>query len=418
MKSITPILAGLFVAGGLLVAQAAQLLDESFLKSLRSEAASHHPAASAGSHRSLAADRDVLGVRLWDDPTVGLSLMAADAEKRRADGDIRVSLEQMLPKPGLFAAARSKAEALQRAELENFRSSAIEVGAMAARDAIELALADESIGLLSSQLQWLASMTQNARQRAANPDANGIEVLRLESELAGETEILAAARRSRESLAGSLNLRLGRPLDSPWPTLCLGSGSYAVPLANAEIARIPHANPKVRTMKEMASVASAETRIADRERAPQLAVAVDVDTYSGSDFRSASLGLKASLPFFNRTSYSARIAASQQREHAALREIESAQLEVASAVLAAVAESENAAAQASAYSGEVYQRAQSMKQAVEGSWISSKSSVSDLLDAQRQLFSIRLEQRRFVAKQRIALEELNRLVPKISQNKP
>ncbi|MEI6415563.1 MAG: TolC family protein [Pseudomonadota bacterium] len=286
--------------------------------------------------------------------------------------------------------------------------------ATAARDAIELALADESIALQSAQLKWLESMTENARQRAANPDATGIDALRLESELARETQILAAARRTRESLTSSLNLRLGRPLESPWPTLDLGNASYSVPLANSEIARISHANPKVRSLREMASAASAETRIADRERLPQLSVGVDVDTYSGSDFRSASLGLKMSLPYVNRSSYSAKIAASQLREKAALQDIETTRLEVASGVLAAVAESKNAAAQARAYSGEVYQRALSASQAVEGSWISSKSSVADLLDAQRQLFSIRLEQRRFVAMQRVALEELNQLVPKLN----
>lgn len=415
---MTSLFAGLFVASSLLRAQATQLLDEAYLAALRSEAARHHPAASAASLRRAAADRDVRSVRLWDDPTVGLSLMAADAEKRRTDGDVRVSLEQMLPKPGFFAASRSKAEALQRAALENLRSSAIEVGAMAARDAIELALADESIALQNVQLKWLDSMTENARQRAANPDATGIDALRLESELARETQILAAARRTRESLVRSLNLRLGRALDAPWPILNLGDASYSVPLANAEIARISRANPKVRYLREMASAASAETRIAERERLPQLSVGVDIDTYSGNDFRSASVGLKMSLPYLNRSSYSAKIAASQLREKAVLQDIETTRLEIASGVLAAVAESKNAAAQAQAYSGDVYQRALSTSQAVEGSWISSKSSVADLLDAQRQLFSIRLEQRRFVAMQRVALEELHQLVPNLSQSKP
>jgi len=418
MKSMTSLIAGLFVASSLLGVQATQLLDEAFLAALRSEAARHHPAASAASLRRAAAARDVRSVRLWDDPTVGLSLMAADAEKRRSDGDVRVSLEQMLPKPGLFAATCSKAEALQRAELENFRSSAIKVGAMAARDAIELALADESIALQNVQLKWLDSMTENARQRVANPDATGIDALRLESELARETQILAAARRTRESLARSLNLRLGRALESPWPILNLGDASYSVPLANAEIARISRANPKVRSLREMASAASAETRIAERERLPQLSVGVDIDTYSGNDFRSASVGLKMSLPYLNRSSYSAKIAASQLREKAVLKDIETTRLEIASGVLAAVAESKNAAALAQAYSGDVYQRALSASHAVEGSWISSKSSVADLLDAQRQLFSIRLEQRRFVAMQRVALEELHQLVPNLSQIKP
>jgi outer membrane protein TolC len=118
-----------------------------------------------------------------------------------------------------------------------------------------------------------------------------------------------------------------------------------------------------------------------------------------------------SLPVFNRSAYSAKIEASQLREKAAVKDIETTRLEVASAVLAAVTQAANANAQARAYSGEIYQRALQATQAVEGSWISSKSSLTDLLESHRMLFSIRLEQRRFVAMQQVALEELKLLVP-------
>jgi outer membrane protein TolC len=118
-----------------------------------------------------------------------------------------------------------------------------------------------------------------------------------------------------------------------------------------------------------------------------------------------------SLPYFNRGSYAAKIEAAQLREKAALKDIEMTRLEVASGVIAATTEAANAAAQARAYSGEIYQRALSATEAVLGSWISSKSTLTDLLDSNRMLFSIRLEQRRFVAMQLAAIEELNLLVP-------
>lgn len=411
MKLMIPILTGFYVAGSLLQAQEARLVNEAFLTSLRYEAARNHPAASSAKLRATAAARDIRGVRLWDDPMVGLSFMAAEKMMRQDDGDIRIGFEQPLPKPGMFAANLAKAEAMRRAELENSRSSSLEVGAAAARDAIELALADESIRLQTAQIRWLDSMVQNARQMAQNPDATSVDALRLDSELARENQILEAARRTRESVSRSLNLRLGRPLESTWPPLQLSATSPPVPVANAEIARIPYVNPKVRSMREMASAATAETRIADRERLPQFSVAVDTDLYSGGDFRSASVGLKMSLPYFNRDSYTAKIEASQLREKAAIRDIEATRLEVASGVLAATTDAANAAAQARAYSGEIYQRALSATQAVEGAWISSKSTLTDLLDSNRMLFSIRLEQRRFVAMQLVATEELNLLVP-------
>jgi outer membrane protein TolC len=411
MKISFTILSGLLVAGTLLRAEEPRLLDRTLLASIRAEAARNHPAAKSAALQATATARDLRTIRLWEDPSVGLSLMAAEKSMRRDDGDIRLSYEQPLPKPGLFQANLAKADALRRVGQENSVSSTLEVGAAAVKDAVELALADESISLQSGQIEWLQSMAENARQMALNPGYTSIDALRLESELAKENQVLEAAHRTRDSLAQSLNLRLGRPLEAFWPKLKLSENPLPVPIAAAEIARIPNVNPKVRSMREMASAAVAETEIAHRERQPQLSVAVDTDIYSGGDVRSASVGLKMSLPYFNRTSYDAKIDAAKLREKAAAKDIESARLEVASAVLSAVTDAANSSAQARAYSGEIYQRSLQATQAVKDSWISSKSSLTDLLDANRMLFSIRLEQRRFIAMQQVALEELNILVP-------
>ena len=410
MKSMIPVFTGLFVAGSLLHAQVT-LVDDTFLTTLRREAARSHPAAKSAELRAAAAATDIRSVRLWDDPMVGLAVIFADSEMRRTDGDMRISLEQPLPKPGLFAATLSKAEALQRAEAEITQSSLLEVGAAAAKDAIELALADESIAIQATQITWLESMAENAREQSINPDATSADALRLESELAREKQILEAARRTRDGIARGLNLRLGRSLDSPWPILKLSTNPPPVPVAGSEIARIPRVNPKVRSMKETANAANSDIRIANSERLPQFSVAVESAIYSGGDVRSAAVGLKMSLPFFNRVSYDAKVQASQLREKAAINDVETTRLEIASAVISAVTDAANASAQARAYSGEIHQRALAATQSVEASWISSKASLTDLLDSNRTLLSIRLEQRRFVAMQLAALENLYLLVP-------
>ncbi len=411
MKRSLSILTGLLVAGSFLHAREIKTLNENFLSGLRQEAARSHPSAVAGKHRAAAAGHDARAVRLWDDPMVGLGFMAAEKMMRVDDGDIIVGIEQPLPKPGMFDARKLKAEAMRRAETENSRTPALAVGAEAARNAIELALADESISLQQSQITWLAAMVENARQMAAAPTGSASDALRMEIELAKEKQILDAARRSRESIAQKLNLTLGRPLESPWPALKLPPTPPPVPLARAEIARIPHANPKVRAMREMAGAANAETRVADRERQPQVSVAIDANVYSGGDFRSAMVGVKMSLPWVNDPSYQANIAAARSREAAATREVEITRREVAAMVLTTVTEAANAAAQARAYSGEIHEKARQASQSVEAGWISSKSSLTDLLDSSRTLLSIRLEQRRMIAMQLAALEELRTLVP-------
>jgi len=407
-----PFFTGLVVAGSLLHAGETRLLEEGFLSKLRSEAALNHPSAVAGQYRAAAATRDARSVRLWNDPMVGFGFMAADEMMQMDEGDLMFGIEQALPKPGMFDAERRKMEAMGRAETENARSSSIAAGAEAARAAIELALSDESIRLQQSQITWLAAMAENARQMAADPMGSSTDALRMETELAKDQQMLDAARRTREGFAQKLNLTLGRPLDAPWPEMRLPDKPPPVPLAQAEIARIPHANPKVRSMTEMAGAAKAETRIADRERLPEFAVGIDTRIYSDTgDVTSTTFGVKMSLPWFNDGAYRAKVDAAKSREAAAGRDVETMRREVAAMVLSAVTEAANAAAQARAFSGQIHEKALKATQTTEAAWVSSKAPLGDLLDSARSLFAIRLEQRRMIAMQLAALEELQTLVP-------
>ncbi|MCF7734024.1 MAG: TolC family protein [Akkermansiaceae bacterium] len=411
MNSILPLLAGLTVAANLLHAGTPQPLNESFLTTLRAEAARTHPSATAAKHQAEAASQNVRGIRLWDDPMVGLGFMAAEPKMRQDQGDIMIGIGQNLPKPGLFAAQRNQAAAIQRATEQSSRTAPLTAAAEAARNAIELALADESITLQQTQINWLAAMAENARQKAADPTGTGSDALRMETELAREQQLLDAARRNRDAFAQQLNLTLGRPLESAWPTLQLPATPPPVPVATAEISRIPYVNPKVRAMKEMAGAAKAGTRIADRDRLPQMAVGIDSRIYSGGDLRSTTLGISMSLPWFNDPSYQARIHAAKDLEAAATQDVETARREIAAMVLTAATEAANAAAQARAYAGEIHDKALQARQSIEAAWISSKAPLTDLLDASRTLFAIDLEQRRMIAMQLAALEELQTLVP-------
>ncbi|MGL4401881.1 MAG: TolC family protein [Luteolibacter sp.] len=412
MKFTRSIFTGLFVAGSLLQAQEAKLADENFLSGLRIEAARHHPTAISGNYKVTAATQDRRSVRLWNDPMVGIGFMGANRMMRAEDGDILLGIEQVLPKPGMLDAQRRKAEAMELAESQNARHSSLAAGAKASRSAIELALADESLRLQQAQIDWLTAMVENSRQMAADPMGSSSDALRMDTELAKETQLLEAARRSREGFAQKLNLTLGRPLDSPWPALRLPATPPPVPVARAEIARIPHANPRVRAMREMAGAARAETRMADRERLPEIAVGVDSQIHSGDgDIRSTTVGVKMSLPWFNDSSYQAKIDAAKNRELSATQDVESMRREIAAMVLSAVTEAANAAAQARAYSGEIHEKAATASKSIEAAWISSKAPLTDLLDSARTLFSIRLEQRRMIAVQLAALEELQVLVP-------
>ena len=164
-------------------------------------------------------------------------------------------------------------------------------------------------------------------------------------------------------------------------------------------------------MREMVGAARADTRIADRERQPQFLLGLDTNIYSRGDVRSATLNVKMSLPWFNENSYQAKIAGARDRAAAADCDVEAMRREVAAGVLTACTDAANAAAQARAYAGAVHDQALQTSKTIEAAWISSKATLTDLLDASRMLFSSRLEQRRFIAMQQAALEDLHTLVP-------
>jgi outer membrane protein, heavy metal efflux system len=409
------LLSGWLLAGTLTQAGETRLLDDAALDAIRNRAAHQHPTTIAARYRESAANQDVRAIRLWDDPMVGLGFMAARRpQMRREEGDFQIGVEIPIPKPGLYEANLLKTGALRRAESEKIRAAMIESGIEATMLAIELALADEIVRLSSGELAWLSEMETNAGQMALLPGSTGIDSIRLASEKVKLEQDVAASRRTRDGLARRLNVVMGKTISETWPTYRLPASAPPVPLAAAEVARIPFANPRVRAMREMAGAADAEIRIADRERLPSFSAGIETRGYSQDGYRGTTLGLKMTVPWFNRDNYQAKVDAAKLRSDAAVADTEAARREVAGQVISAATEAANAAAQARAYGGEIRKKATEANESVQASWINSKAPLTDLLDTRRLLFSVDLEQRRQVAMQLAATEKLNLLVPKRS----
>jgi outer membrane protein TolC len=405
-------LAGCTVAGAITLSVHAKPLDNATLDAIRAEAARAHPSALSAKNMANAAQEEIRAVRLWDDPSVGIGFMAARRpQMRREEGDLQFSLEVPLPKPGLYEANLRKAEALFRVETEKTRAAYIGSGAEAAMLAIELALADEIVLLSSGELSWLSEMEINAKQMALDPASTGIDSIRLSAERVKLEQDLASSKRTREGIAQQLNIVMGKPMEHSWEPFSLPNSSPPVPIASSEVARIPYANPQVRSLREMAGAAEADIRIADRERLPSFSAGLETRGYSQDGYRGTTLGLKMSIPWFNRDNYQAKIDSTKFKTDAAVSDIETARREVAAKVIAAATDAANASSQAKAYAGEIRDKATQANESVQASWVNSKAPLTDLLETRRLLFSIDLEQRRQIAMQLAAVEKLNLLVP-------
>ena len=413
MKSFLLLCGGLLLAAPHARADSSRELTESFLADLRQRAVRAHPSVAAARSRADAATAGIRAVRLWDDPELGLAVKAADRAMREDDGDLRLSLSQKLPRPSVYRAERVMAAADTAAKQAETRDAALMTGREAATAAIELALADEVVAVQTAQLDWSGKMLANARAKALDPTGNAIESLRLEGELARDRQMLDSARRTRAGLARRLNVVLGQALDSPWPELRLPGRAGPTPVAAGEIARLSRSNPSYLAKLRETDAAAAGGDVARAMRKPEFMIDVETNWWSGGgEYRDTMIGLKMTLPWFNEPVYRAKIDQADRLTDAAAADTEALKRELAGKVVASVTEAENAAREARAIETDVLPALEKAATATESAWIGSQAMLTEVLEARRALLATRLEQRRAVAAQRAALEELETLVPR------
>ena len=396
-------------------AQAPRLLDEAFLEAVRVEVRSNHPSVAAAQARVQGAAAGVRAVRLWEDPMAGLAVMAAERARRQDDGDIIVAAEQAIPRRKLYEARKTRATAERSIFEAVTRSAALTLETLVTQDVVELALMDEMLAIQTNQLGWLESMAANAREKLKDPMANVSEALRIESEVAQERQKIDVTGRQRVRLMQQLNIFLGRTPDSSWPVLRLPESASLTPALGEELSRLFQVNPMLRALLNTASAATADLEVARLERSPTFTVGVDSRIYSGGEFREATVGAKMTLPWFNNSVYRANTERARQQQVAAEREVEALGRKLRGEIVAAHTEAENAAHQAGTFSKEVIPRAQQAAESTQNTWISSKASLLEVLEAQRALLNARLEERRFVAAHRAALETLRSIIPPPTQ---
>jgi outer membrane protein TolC len=395
-------------------AQTAHVLDAHYLDVLRAEARTNHPSVAAALARLRAAEAGVRAVRLWEDPMASFGVMAAEREMRREDGDLMFGAEQVLPRRKLYEARKARATAERSVLQAETKSAVLTLETMVAQAAIELALVDEMHSIETNQFTWLESMTANARERLKDPMANASEPLRLESELAQQQQKTDSTVRQRLRLVRQLNILLGRSPDQPWPGLRLPESAELTPALAEELRRLSEVNPMLQRLLNTVNASRLDIEVARRERTPIFSVGVDSSVYSGGDFRQATIGAKMTLPFFNNSVYRANTERARQEQVAAEREVEALDRKLRSEAVAAHIEAETSARQADSFSREVLPRAEKAAEATQNAWITAKASILEVLEARRALLNARLEQRRFVAAHRAALETLRSIVPPLN----
>lgn len=393
------------------------VLSAKYLDDIRTAIRTEHPSVAAADARLKAAEVAIRGVRLWEDPMVGLGVMGAESTRRRDDGDLMFSIEQTLPRRKLFEAERDRARAERSVAAADLQSTAVRLETTAVQTAIELSLADEMVAINTNQVQWLERMAVNARERLKDPAAmSGVsEALRVESELAQEKQRLDSNTLMRRRLERQLNILLGRPTDEIQPAVFLPRAGISTPALDDELAKLLDSNPTLQSLMGAAQVARSDIEIAKRQSKPVFSVGVDSRVYSEGGFRESTVGAKMTIPLFNRSLYKANVERAKSRQDAAEKEVEALERELRSQLVVAFTDAENAARQSGTFSKEVIPRAEKAAESTQNAWISSKATLLEVLEARRAALNARLEERRFVASRQAALETLRSIVPPKTQ---
>lgn len=391
-----------------------RVLDAAALDALRMEVRTNHPTVAAARARAEAAGAGIRAVRLWEDPMAGLTFRGADVERRRDDGDIGIMAEQVLPRRKLYDARKEQATAEYSIMQAETRTAALNLETLVAQAALELALADEALVIQSNQIAWLESMAVNAREKAKDPQATSVEPLRIEGEVAQERQRWDAAARGRLSLMRQLNTLLGRPLDETWTAMALPTAAELPPLPDA-LSRLPVANPMLLALTGSTRAAQAGVEVSRQERKPVFSVGAESSVYSGGRFVETLVGAKMTIPWGNRSVYQANIDRARQQQTTAEKEFAALERRLRGEAIAAHTEAENSARQAATVTVEVMPRLDKAAQATEAAWVSAKATLLEVLEARRALLNARLEQRRFLAAQRAALEVFRSIVPPATQ---
>jgi cobalt-zinc-cadmium efflux system outer membrane protein len=200
---------------------------------------------------------------------------------------------------------------------------------------------------------------------------------------------------------------LGRPLDTDLPFFALPEPAPAIVWSERLQKLTTRFEPRLQRLRKVYTQAKAETERTERNRFPFISVGADSRQYSGTGgFREATVGVRMSLPWFNRSKVRAELQAAREEENAARLEVEDMERFVPFEARRVHVMSENARRRAVLERDELLPRARLALQNSQEVWASGRSSFLELMEARRLLLQSQISHASAVAEQYSALAEL------------
>ncbi len=367
----------------------------------------NHPALLAAGARAEAAAANLGSVRTWEDPTVILGGMFAEAMMRAEDGDLLYGVEQKLPLFGRPRAQRQMAardwdvmRADREALFQRLRSDL-------AKALFRAAYAQRAAEIGAEDLVWLAAMVRTAEDRYRLGDLPQTHLLRLENEYARRADAVTTDRRRVAEALAEVNRGLGQAIDTPWPQLDLPPVADAVSYDDRLVGLAVANEPFLAVLREKVRLAEAAVEATRRTRHPEVALGAEGRNYSGNgEFRQAMVTVSLTLPWINGGKYRQDVRRESARRAAAEFDLADQELAVREEVRRLTVGLDAARREALLHRDQIQPRAEQALESARASWLANRAMFLDVMEARRLVLEARLTYARAVSEQYQLLSEL------------
>jgi len=341
--------------------------------------------------------------RRMPEPTISYAAFVRAVETRVGPQRHRLSASQWFPWPTKLSAGSDAAELEAHAAQRRFESFTLEIAAAVAEAYWLLWRIERELEVHQGEIEVLQSLSEQVRGRVAVGVAELSDLAQIDLQLSRARDRHASLERQKRAASAGLVRVVGAPVDTPTP---VGSGEpSADPPADSVdvLTASAAAHPDIGTFASLSDAARQRERKARAERAPSFGLGVDwvltgdsvaspAPSGSGKDAVAVSLSLR--VPLWTRVY---RAAQSEARAEAAVHR--SRAIDARNAVFAEVRQHaellEDASRRVAFYDNTLIPQGTTAFESVLASYATGRSTVAELLLAERALISLRTE--RFIA---------------------
>lgn len=370
-------------------------LTSSVLKQWAEQMRTNSSAMASSRSQIEAMRQSEKAVRVWEDPKLKLGVYTASRRGPRLseEGDLQYGAEQQLPLWGKARAEREVASHETRAaearSTDRFESLRLEL----TQTLLRKAFLSTRLEIERNDIDQLDLWIQNAEQRFAVGTSSQLEILRLRNERSRRQQSLRESTNAVEDAESALIRLLRPPKEWRSPNYVLPSPKEQSLSPSFELAQIAltHA-PKLKTLEQEIRVEQAKVAALKKRLYPEIMVGIDGrQNATDAGFREGFFSVALNLPWFHRDRYRSEVRAREALAESAQFESQEYGLELLEQIDVLRRRTHSKATEAAVYRDEIIPRGELAVSTAAVGWTMNRATITDLMEARRQLLEARLQ---------------------------